>query len=110
MKLSRSVDICRFEIFYPVTNLWRKIFFLEVCLDIIFNCINNYTRVKKVKISFPNMISLEQWRASIGLWDTLVKRGQKRKNPESLKQKYFSQTSPIHSTWFADVNNCPKLL
>ena len=56
------------------------------------------------------MISVEQWRASIGLWDTPVKRGQKRKNPESLKQKYFSQTSPIHSTWFADVNNCPKLL
>ena len=56
------------------------------------------------------MISVEQWRASIGLWDTPVRQGQKRKNPESLKQKYFSQTSPVHSTWFADVNNCPKLL
>ena len=31
-------------------------------------------------------------------------------NPESLKQKYVSQTSPKHSTWFADVNNFPKLL
>ena len=56
------------------------------------------------------MISVEQWHASIGLWDTDVKQGQKRKNPESLKQKYVSQTSPIHSTWFADVNNFPKLL
>ena len=63
-----------------------------------------------MKISFPNMISVEQWRASIGLWDTPVKWGQKRKNPEGLKQKYFSQTSLIHSTWFADVKNCPKLL
>ena len=63
-----------------------------------------------MKISFPNTISVEQWRASIGLWGTPVKRGQKKKNPESLKQKYFSQTSPIQSTWFADVNNCPKLL
>ena len=57
------------------------------------------------------MISVEQWRVSIGLWDSPVKQGQKRKNPESLKQKYLSQTtSPIHSIWFADVNNCPKLL
>ena len=66
--------------------------------------------LRKVKISFSNMISVEQWRASIGLWHTPVKRGQKRKNSESLKQKYFSQTSAIHSTWFADVENCPKLL
>ena len=63
----------------------------------------------KVKISFPNMISAEQWCA-IGLWGTPVKPGQKGKNPESLKQKYFNQTSPVHSIWFADVNNCLKLL
>ena len=63
-----------------------------------------------MKISFPNMISVEQWCASIGLWGTPVKQGRKKKNPESLKQKYFSETNAKHSTWFADVNNCPKLL
>ena len=36
MKLSRSLDICRFEIFYPVVNLWRKIVFLKVRLDILY--------------------------------------------------------------------------
>ena len=63
-----------------------------------------------MKISFPNMISVEQWRASIGLWDAPVKQGLKRKDPESLEQKYFSQSSAVHSTWFPDVKNCPQLL
>ena len=39
-----------------------------------------------------------------------MKQGQKKKNPESLKHKYFSPINAKHSTWFADVNNCPKLL
>ena len=63
-----------------------------------------------MKILFPNMISAEQWRASIGLWGSPVKQVRKRKNPESLEHKYFSQTNHRHTTWFTDVNNCPKLL
>ena len=56
------------------------------------------------------MVSAEQWRASIGLWGTAVKQDGIGKNPESLKQKYFSQTNNRHSTRFTDVNNCPKLM